>query len=102
MPTQSPSPSLTAGRQRKEKAQMIIRFIAEEAVTEPFGAVVNRVERLESIDGLRFLADTAFLGRLRPGDVVTIETASNRGVAPLQVSTQHTHSVASMKKWDKG
>jgi hypothetical protein len=80
---------------------MIIRFIAEEVVNEPSGAVVIRVECPESIDGLRFLADTAFLGQLRPGDTVTIETASDQGIAPLQVSTQHTHSVASMKKWDK-
>jgi hypothetical protein len=80
---------------------MIIRFIAEEGVNEPSGAVVIRVECPESIDGLRFLADTAFLGHLRPGDTVTIETISNQEIAPLQVSTQHTHSVESMKKWDK-
>jgi hypothetical protein len=80
---------------------MIIRFIAEEAVSEPSGAVVIRVECPEPIDGIRFIADRAFLGHLRPGDTVSIELAANQEVAPLQVSIQHTHSVASMKKWDK-
>jgi hypothetical protein len=80
---------------------MMIRFIAEETVTEPAGAVVIRVECPESIDGIRFLADSAFLGHLRPGDTVSIELTANHEVAPLQVSIQHTHSVASMTKWDK-
>jgi hypothetical protein len=83
------------------RAQMMIRFVAEEAVHEPSGAVVIRVECPESIDGLRFLADPAFLGHLRPGDTVSIATASNHEVAPLQVSIEHTHSVTSMTKWDK-
>ena len=80
---------------------MMIHFIAEEAVSEPSGAVVIRVECPESIDGIRFLADSAFLGHLRPGDSVSIELAAKQEVAPLQVSVQRTHSVASMTKWDQ-
>jgi hypothetical protein len=79
---------------------MIIRFIAEEEATEPFGAVVIRVECPESINGLRFLADPAVLGYLRPGDIVSMTTATGQDLAPLEVSIQHTHSVDSMTKWD--
>jgi hypothetical protein len=94
-------PLVTTRRQPKETLPMIIRFIAEEAVTEPAGAVVIRVESPEAIDGVRFLADANFFWHLRPGDVVIVEAAPGQELAPLSVSTQHTHSVATMRKWDR-